>query len=196
MEYQIKTITDVAIEPITLSMQKAWSQIDDDYSMNDAELLIRISAAREFIEREINIGCGVRTLELQWYGNRIELPFSPTVAILSVKQGDTTLADTDYSTDGFNAKSISINGNEGAHGNWFYSTIYGGAEYTPNVAEHSNTVYSVTYTTGYETLPNGLKNALLEQCDWMIKNQGLPEVPEISPSALKYASQYSRNLTI
>lgn len=195
MEYQIKVITDVVTEPITLAMQKAYSRIDSDYAEDDSDLLLKISAARELIEAQINIGCGVRTLELQWYGNKIELPFSPTGDIVSVKDGDDTLTDDQYTLDGFQAKSIWVNSQCDWSGNWFYSLTGGYVEYTPNAQNGNRTIYKAQYETGYEQLPSGLKNALMEQCDYMLKTQG-QKVAELSKDALRMANQYSRNLIL
>lgn len=204
MNYQIKVITDVQAddEPVTLAMQKAWSQIDSDYATPDAQLLAGITAARELLEQHTNIGMAERTLELQWSGCKIELPFSPTGDIVNVKEGDTVLVlDTDYYTDDYQAKSIWIKGCAVQAGNWFYSTIYGTAEFTPLVPEYNAnpTVYKCQYKTGYNAeniIPQSLKNAIMMQADYTEKNRGLPTNSIVSVEALRLANKYSRNLTL
>lgn len=203
MNYQIKVISDVLPEdePVTLAMQKAWSQIDSDYATTDDQLLAGITAARELLEQHTNIGMAERTLELQWAGGKIELPFSPTGDITSVKEGDTVLVlDTDYFTDDYQAKSIWIKDCATQASNWFYSTIYGTAEFTPLVPEYgvNQPVYKCQYKTGYtaDNIPQSLKNAIMMQADYTEKNRGLPDNSIVSVEALRLANKYSRNLVL
>jgi len=202
MSYQIRIITDVLPEdePVTLAMQKAWSRIDDDYAMDDQQLLAQITAARELLEQHTNIGMAVKKLELQWYGDKIELPFSPTGDIISVTKADGTVLTTDeYYEDSFQAKSIGIKGCHTVAGNWFYSEIFGTAEFTPLIPEYGieREVYKCVYETGYsENIPVSLKNAIMTQADYTIKNFGMPTNEIVSTEALRMANKYSRNLVL
>jgi len=182
------------MEPVTLQEIKAFLRIDADYVAEDSFLELTAGAARQIMQDELNIGLVPMELEFQWNGCKQELPLSPTIAIVSVK--DSEGEDVEYSTDGYQAKSIWVNWNGNTDGQWFYSISGGYAEYTPFGRVGDEPLYKCIYQTGYEVLPQTLKLALLAQIDHMYKLRGQPEGPMVSQTALNMASRYSRNLVI
>lgn len=89
-EYQVKTVTGPAVEPVTLTDVKTDLRIDHD---NDDILLIGlIAAAREDAERLARRAFIQRTLELSlraWpMDGMIRLPFPPAVNVASITYYD------------------------------------------------------------------------------------------------------------
>lgn len=201
MSYQIKVITDVVTEPVTLAEVKAWCRIDADYVAPDTILSMMMVSARELLEQETNIGFAPRVLELQWNGCPVEMPYSPTGAITSVtdKDGDAVTTD-DYTVSTEQAKSIYINSVCGNLGNaeFFYGIDQTVSLWTWNYTDFCDSLYKCVYTTGYEIakLPKPLKQAILTQIDYMYKQQGQPSNSIVSEQALLLCKGYSRNLIL
>jgi len=180
-------------EPVTLAEVKSYCRIDSDYTSDDNELEIIMTAARTRIEAQINIGLANRDVILQWSGYGIELPLSPTGEIIEVTDKDGVMTTDKYTTDNYQAKSIGINDVCCGSGfNYFYN-INGSVEISRNSEYISNDLYSVKYNTGYSELPKALKMALLAEIDFLFKQRGEPDDSLISPSALLLCSSYSRN---
>lgn len=181
--------------PVTIQEIKDFLRIDADYTSEDTSLLTTAAAAREILQENLNIGLVPMELEFQWNGCKEELPFSPTISVTSVKDSEGN--DVEYTLDGYQAKSIWVNGYYGSSaGNWFYSISGGYVEYTPFGRVGDEPLYKCIYQTGYETLPATLKLALLAQIDHMYKLRGQPEGSMVSSSAIRMAQGYSRNLVI
>jgi len=181
------------MEPVTLQEIKSACRIDQDSTSEDDDLMLMAGAARELLEKQLNIGLVPQELELQFDGRKMELPMSPTIRIISVK--DSAGEDVAYSTDNYQAKSIWVDQEGSLLGNWEYWPNNGYVEFTP----YSNgkcEMYTVRYETGYETLPYGLKNALLLQVSYLYLTRGEPVSSPISQNALQLARQYSRNLVL
>jgi hypothetical protein len=150
-------------------------------------------AARELLEKQLNIGLVPQEIELQFDGRKMELPMSPTIRIISVK--DSAGEDVAYSKDNYQAKSIWVDQEGSLLGNWEYWPNNGYVEFTPD-GQAECPMYTVRYETGYETLPYLLKNALLTQIAYYYSLKGEPVTSLISANALQMASQYSRNLVL
>jgi len=201
MSYQVKVITPVAVEPVTLAEVKAWCRIDADYVAPDDVLNILMVSARELLEQETNIGFAERTLELQWNGCTIEMPYSPTQSITSVKDKDgNTLTTDEYEVNSYQAKSISVNAACGfGSAEFFYHTDLSVSLFSwpiNNLCDDDS--YKCVYVTGYPiaTLPKPLKQAILTQIDYMYKQQGQPNNSIVSEQALLLCKGYSRNLIL
>lgn len=195
MEYQVKIVEDVVTEPVTLAEQKAWSQIDADYSSEDSVLTTMISSAREKLEGELNLAFGVKTLEVQFSGDFFRLPYGPTGTILSFfNVGDDPYADTDYTLHGLTFKSLAIG--SVASSEWFYPQTGGYPQLWRNYERLNLNTYNIIYTTGYTTLPRLLKEALLIQVDYDLKTRGMPGMSALSPIALQKAQRFSQNLVL
>jgi len=190
MSYQIIDDTKF-VETLTLDEVKSFCRIDQDYTANDDELTLLISAARVRIEAYLNIGLVQRVIVVQWSGYPLDLPLSPTDEITSVTGKDGAIAEADYTVSSYQAKRISINAVSGGAIEWFYHN--GFVEPWTWNAPCSDEMYSVTYLTGYETLPKALKNAWLSEVDYMFKMRGMPDLDQISQTAAVLVSSYSRN---
>lgn len=194
--YQIKVIEDVTTEPVTLAEIKARLRIDSDYSANDADLELLGKAAREKLEQYTGLGFAKRKIQVQFSSGLHELPLGPTIsdnADIIVTDAEGVPIDADkYAIQGLTFKSIAL----GCLTNLsFFYPENGGM---PEIWEGSVTQldYNVTYETGYEILPAGLKSALLTQIDYAFKAEGSEQLDPISPVAVQKCRGYSRNLVI
>jgi len=181
---EVKIITDVTDEPVTLEELKAFCQVDDDYAVTEGRLLMFMKAAREVLEKELNLSLATKTLQWQWDGSEAEIPYGPIQSITSlnsVVDPDTLI--TDYAISGLDFKRIGM-----PYFNDCY-IIY------PVGYNETYGAFNMTYVAGYEVLPSALKTAIQMQVDIWLKNQGMP-MDELSPDVFKIASKFSRNLFI
>lgn len=191
--YQL--IDDLAVvEPITLEEQKAYSRIDADYAEDDTDLNVCISASRQRMESFLNVGLVNRDVSVKWYGQPIVLPLYPTGNILTVNDGVGDLTSDKYTLLGLGAKTIYINDVVLANASFMYGFTGGVSIFNGSSVE--GTIYTVNYNTGYETLPNALKLALMAETDYLFKLKGQPILGQLSPNALKLAHPYSNNLIL
>lgn len=195
--YNIQDVDSDFEEAVTLDEVKAYMRIDADYSREDFELLTFIGAARERLEQFLNVGLAYREVKLEWNGNPIKLPLSPNGTIVSVTDKDNVAVPTDdYTVSSGSDKLIYINSLNSGGIEWFYSIDRSYVEPWSFTDAVNEDIYTAIYNTGYESLPKGLKLALLAQVDFMYKNKGLPESVNIAPYALMMAKGYSKNLVI
>ena len=196
--YQIiDDATDIT-EPVTLAEQKAYSRIDADYASEDNDLMGLMIGARCIIEGWLNVGLANRDVKVEWNGIPLQLPLSPNFAVASVTEGETTLPIDEYTVSTQQNKTIYVNALGSGGMEWFYAIDNSYVTpWTWSVSE-SDTVYTVTYNTGYEPaqLPKALKQAIMAQVDWMYKNRGEPNASSVCPQAVLLASSYSRNLVL
>jgi len=197
MEYQLIDDEEVT-EPVSLAEVKAYSQIDTDYSLNDATINILITTARVRLEQYINIGLAERNVTLQWQGGLIELPLSPNGAIVSLKDKDgEDVATDDYTVSAFQNKKIFVNSIYGGDYNYWYSILTNRVTITPwPRCIDLSVIYTLVYTTGYDVIPKALKQAMLAEVDHLLQLRGLPVTDLISPNAAMLANGYSRNLIL
>lgn len=196
MSYQVIDEAEVT-EPVTLSEVKNYCRIDSDYTADDNELNVMITAARQRLEQFLNIGFARREITLQWDGRYMELPLSPTGDIVSVMNGETEIDADDYYLSGYQAKSLGVkpSGSNGIE--WFYNQDFTEVSvFSGGLVGEPCTMFAATYETGYETLPNSLKIALLAQIDYQFKQRGMPDNALYSDMALDLARPYSRNLVL
>lgn len=183
---EVKILTDVSAEPVTLTEIKNFCRIDADYSAEDDVLLLTAGAAREKLEKELNLSFAAKTIMVQFDGFPLDIPYGPITEITSLVSSTDTAdppTEIEYTSYGLDFKSIYVNSVNHC------VIIY------PVGTEEGNLNYNLTYEAGYDTLPKALKQALLLQIDFDIKNQGMP-MDDISPLALEKARPYSKNLTI
>lgn len=190
---QVKIITDIASEPVTLDEVKNFCRLDLDYPGDDVTLALLVASAREKLEGFLNIYFGVKTIEVQFTGHELKLPYGPTGDIESViSDGVVQVLNTDYELHGLEFKTICTE--LLSEQNWFYPIGGGAPHLSVNLLECKT--FNVIYETGYIALPSALKHALLIQVDYMFKNQGTALNGLISPLALSLANRYSQNLVI
>jgi len=195
--YNIQDVDSDYSEAVTLEEVKAYMRIDADYSSEDFELQTFISAARERLEQYLNVGLANRDVKLEWNGNPLKLPLTPNGALVSIVDKDNVAVSTDeYTLSNGANKLIYINSLNTGGIEWFYSIDRSYAEPWSFTAADCESVYTAIYNTGYDSLPKGLKLALLAQVDFMYKNKGLPETKTIAPYAAMMAKGFSKNLVL
>lgn len=195
--YQLDEITgQTIVEPVTLAEVKAYSQIDADYSSDDGLLNNLIETARVRLEQYLNVGLAKRDVQVMWNGYPIDLPLSPSGAVVTLKNKDNENIPTDdYTYTSYSAKKIWINSLSASTTEWFYHIDGGVSFWNGGICEDLE-VYTLVYNTGYETVPNALKQAVLAEVDYLLKLRGMPVTDLISKNAALLASGYSRNLVL
>lgn len=188
------------VEPVTLEEMKAYMRVDLDYSADDDIISNFITASRERLELYLNVGLVEHRVKLQWYGNAINLPFSPsskTFLVIKNVSDNILLTESEYVIRGLKELSLYVKSSS-CVGSFFYGengevSVWNGG------FSGLNELYDVEYTTGYATadkLPKALKNAIMADVDYMYKNQGSAEIKNIAPMAIQLAQGYSKNLVI
>jgi uncharacterized phiE125 gp8 family phage protein len=103
---QIKVITDLTIEPISVEEIVNYIKLDESILLEDALISKMITSARKLCEKRTNLAFGEKTIEAfftkeELSFNALRLPLAPHAQIISVigmdEQGEeTTFATTDY----------------------------------------------------------------------------------------------------
>jgi len=156
----------VITEPVTLTEAKNFCKID--ISTDDDLINLLITAARQMCEAYTGVGFVEHNVVsvLNNSNGDIYIPYGPMIAINSVvnDQGTTLVLDTDYTLSGNEFKRLR----------------------TPN----SNNI-TIDYTTGYTTLPEALKTALLNQVYYLYDNRAVA-TDDISPIAKTLLNLFKR----
>lgn len=152
MIFDIKLVTDVASELLTLTDVKAHLYIT--HTNDDTYLTYLITRARKQIENycSIAIGSQTRVWVADFTGNvETQIPFQPVISVDQVSE------KTDFST---------------------YTLVTVGTAYDVD-GEHEKTFtpfyngrFKVEYTTGYTTCPDDLKQGWLCQIAYLYENRG------------------------
>lgn len=197
MQYQIVDEADVT-EPIDLADQKVYMGYDIYYAVPDNDISTAITAARQRLEAHLNIGLVKREIIVQWDGFTLELPLSPTGDITYVNKDGGALTTDDYVLSSYRAKTISINNVTGGGYSYFYDINGSYVEVTPINGTNAGlcAMYEVKYATGYETLPQGLRLAIMAQADAILKLKGMPPSALVSPNAALLSNPWNRNLVL
>lgn len=180
-------------EPCTLTEAKA--QLVVTYSDDDTLITALITKARKMIENFCNISIVAQTVTMiaDLY-NEWELPYGPVTAITGVQtrtgtegSGPSTYATqtTGWSTDGVQFLSFQPSD----IGAFNPSVPYTGIDW-PNPPRR----YKIIYTTGYSTVPDDLKQAVLVQIAWLYEHRGEQREDIICEAARVYAGAYYRKL--
>ena len=153
-------------EPVTLTEAKNFCKID--ISTDDDLINVLITAARQMCEAYTGVGFVEHeaVAVLNNMNGDIYIPYGPMIEILSVEneQGTTLVLDLDY-------------------------TI-GGNEFKRLRTPYANNI-TIDYITGYTTLPEALKTALLNQVYYLYDNRSVG-VDDISPIAKIILNLYKR----
>jgi len=156
----------VITEPVTLTEAKNFCKID--ISTDDDLINILITAARQMCEAYTGVGFVEHNavVVLNNLNGDIYIPYGPMIAINSVvnDQGTTLVLDTDYTL--------------------------GGNEFNRLRTPHSNNI-TIDYTTGYTTLPDVLKTAVLNQVYYLYDNRSVG-TDDISPIAKTLLNLFKR----
>ena len=156
----------VITEPVTLTEAKNFCKID--ISTDDDLINVLITAARQMCEAYTGVGFVEHeaVAVLNNSNGDIYIPYGPLVAINSVEneQGTVLILDTNYTL--------------------------GGNEFKRLRTPHANNI-TIDYITGYTTLPDVLKTALLNQVYYLYDNRSVG-VDDISPIAKIILNLYKR----
>jgi len=154
------------LEPVTLTEAKNFCKID--ISTDDDLINILITAARQMCEAYTGVGFVEHNavVVLNNLNGDIYIPYGPMIAINSVvnDQGTTLVLDTDYTL--------------------------GGNEFKRLRTPHANNI-TIDYTTGYTTLPDVLKTAVLNQVYYLYDNRSVG-TDDISPIAKTLLNLFKR----
>jgi len=153
-------------EPVTLTEAKNFCKID--ISTDDDLINVLITAARQMCEAYTGVGFVEHEMVavLNNSNGDIYIPYGPMIEILSVEneQGTTLVLDLDYTL--------------------------GGNEFKRLRTPYANNI-TIDYITGYTTLPEALKTALLNQVYYLYDNRSVG-VDDISPIAKIILNLYKR----
>jgi uncharacterized phiE125 gp8 family phage protein len=156
----------VITEPVTLTEAKNFCKID--ISTDDDLINLLITAARQMCEAYTGVGFVEHNAVavLNNSNGDIYIPYGPMIAINSVEneQGTVLILDTNYTL--------------------------GGNEFKRLKTPLQNNI-TIDYTTGYTTLPDALKTALLNQVYYLYDNRSVG-VDDISPIAKIILNLYKR----
>ncbi|CAB4148544.1 Phage conserved hypothetical protein [uncultured Caudovirales phage] len=156
----------VITEPVTLTEAKNFCKID--ISTDDDLINVLITAARQMCEAYTGVGFVEHDVVavLNNSNGDIYIPYGPMIEIISVEDdaGRVLVLDLDY-------------------------TI-GGNEFKRLRTPQGNNI-TIDYITGYTTLPEALKTALLNQVYYLYDNRSVG-VDDISPIAKIILNLYKR----
>lgn len=176
----IHSVTDISdesgviIEPVTLAEMKDYLRLSGfdesgDFSFDDLLIETMITGARERLE--IYTGCSLipKTIEVvvtNLAGN-ISLPAGPVTGVITAVDSEGTEIV---------AGDIKLIGTK-----------------FPDLKSPCNSEMVLTYNAGYETIPKGLKNAIMAEVAYRYENRG-DESPDsgICKSAMILAEPYNR----
>lgn len=138
---QTKLISDLVAEPVSLNEVKEFMEID----FCDFDNLISrlIKSARQSSERYTGLCYGLKEYALASDQCEARVPFGPFIELLTITDKDgQTIASNDYTIFGFDNPIISV----------------------PN-----RPIWNITYTTGFEDLPEDLKIAICMRVETAFK---------------------------
>jgi hypothetical protein len=149
----VAVLSDVVVEPVSLTDAKNWMRIS--YTDDDSMIKELIQSARKHIEFLTGVSFGSKLLKanIELTGTipgvwMVDLPYGPMICVNEVK----------WKT-GFNQfESLVKNDDYEIIGNklWFY--------YEGN--------YTITYQAGYSSLPEDIKSDILTLVTWSYENRG------------------------
>lgn len=197
-----------AVEIVSLAEAKA--QCIVTYSDDDALITRFIAMATKHIENHCNISLQpyniVMTADLY---QEYELPWGPVTGLLGVQtrtgnegSGPGTYATqtSGWSTDGLQFLTFSPYSGTGFNPGVPFTGYFQWGPFASPYAQTPYNRYRITYTTGWPSPPEDLKQAILLQVSWLYEHRG-EEVeskydwnPGVCPAALIFSDPYRRQL--
>ena len=167
-------------EPVTLTEAKAQAIIT--YTDDDTLLTSYITVARKQIENYCNISIVAQTVVLtaDLY-NDYELPYGPVTGIQAAETFTGTAgsgpaayqtATTNWNTDGTQFLTFMPRGANSFNPDVPFTGYFQWGEYASPYAFDPGYRWRLTYTTGYGTVPDDLKRAILAQVVWLYEHRG------------------------
>jgi hypothetical protein len=170
----LRRVTDLGSEPVTLAEAK--TQLRVTFADDDTEITKLITKARRYVENYCNISIVYQRIQLTaticeaW-----QLPYGPVIGIESV------LDSNSYSGSG----PVTFT-NSDIKWEWSGDTFYSPSNYT----------HRVQYTAGMGTVPEDLKDAILQVLTFLYENRGKTIDVTGLQEVLKNAQNYQRLLWI
>jgi hypothetical protein len=141
--FDVEIVEDLTTEPITLQEAKDWLIVDEGFT--DDMITALITSARMQLEKVTGLSFGEKELSVYWerLETPIELPYGPILEVSECVDDEDD--DVDYELKGLTFKKLHAYSTEGL---------------------------KVTYTAGYDTLPEALKTALKMLICYNYENRG------------------------
>ncbi|WP_343692768.1 head-tail connector protein [Chitinophaga sp.] len=165
----ITVLTDVASEPVTLQEAKDFLKVS--YSDDDDIITGMITAARQLLEKQLNISFAPKSLQATFsLGDCSEyvIPYGPVTEVTEVKfryEWDDTMNIT---TTKYTVEGQTFRGQEG--------------------------YYTIKYDAGYANCPDAIRQGILKQVAWMYENRGdSTGAGQVNPDVLYMLSGYNQN---
>lgn len=138
---QTKLISDLVAEPVSLNEVKEFMEID--FCDFDNLISSLIKSARQASERYTGLSYGLKEYALMSDQCEARVPFGPFVELLTIKDKEgATIPTKDYTIFGFDNPIVTV----------------------PN-----KPIWSITYKTGFDDLPNDLKIAICMRVETAFK---------------------------
>lgn len=166
--------------PIATADAKAWGRID--YSDDDSLISDLIDEVISVTEKEYNFTIIDKTVTATWesYGAEVRLPLGPVKSVTSIKRTDNEGTETTLTTDDYR-----LIGNK-----LLFNKVY------PYEDPSLRMTLEVVYTTGWDSLPNGillgLKKAILSNYEDRQDNAGGMTIVELPNASKKQFQTYRR----
>lgn len=149
----VSIISDVVVEPVSLTDAKTWMRIS--YDTDDSLIQELIQSARKHIEGLCGVSFGSKVIKsnVELTGSMpnawmVDVPYGPLICINELK----------WKT-GFN----------------YYETLVKNEEYEligGKIWLYSPGIYIITYQAGYSQLPEDIKSDILTLVTWSYENRG------------------------
>lgn len=207
-------IIDIRRTPLTpveiITLTEAKAQCVVTYSDDDTLISGLITKATKHIENHCNISIQpytvVMTADLY---KEYELPWGPVTGLLGVQtrtgtegSGPGTYAtqETGWSTDGVQFMTFAPAGATGFNLGAPFTGFFQWGPFASPYGQPPVNRYRITYTTGWASPPDDLKQAILQQIAWLYEHRGEEDAskydwsPGVCPSALILSDPYRRQL--
>ena len=176
----VRQIESGGSEPVSLTEIKAQAIIT--YSDDDTLLTRYGILARRAVENFCNISIVSNTVTLtailftEW-----ELPYGPVTGINSVKTGGVnegsgplsySTASGGWNTDGLDFVTFIPAGANSFNTSSPFRGYFQWGRFASPYGVSGETRYQIVYTTGYSTVPQDLKQAVLLQCAYLYEHRG------------------------
>lgn len=142
----VTTVSDLLAEPVSLTEAKKWMRIEE-FTSDDSLITELVKATRMHLEKFTGLSFGSKTLKTTMTLDSVweEIPYGPVVSISLVEKwdNDAFVAYEDYVT------------------------------YESKIKTYTGGIFRITYTAGFNPLPEDLKNDIKVLTAWQYKNRGI-----------------------
>jgi uncharacterized phiE125 gp8 family phage protein len=189
---QIRTVTDLATEPVTLAEAKAWCKVT---GTEDEDILtMLITSCRQALEEYTASSFAEKTIHATWIkppeDMEFELPYGPHISVDKVYRIDAEGTETE----------LTVNTDYWVYGDQDFVLKIN--KYWSTKGTYASNSYRVEYTAGYgddntETLPTKLKECILKEIVTQYdlrENIGISGSTELTNNSRREAGPYRRKV--